>query len=81
MKLLALGVVFCVVLFFAGLIAPRRSKRLQKAVDRFIRKGERKSDNSAGRLGDWTQTSLKKMRRAGDKSADAGRTVHEKLSP
>ena len=81
MKVLLLGIVFCLVLFVAGLVAPRRSRRLQKAMDRFLRKGERRSDRSAGRVGDWTETSLKKVRHAGDKSADAGRALRERLPP
>ena len=81
MKLLLFGVFFCVVLFFAGLIAPKRSRRLQRALDRKFRKAERKSGRSAGRAGDWTQNSIEKLRKAGDKSAHAGRTVREKLPP
>jgi hypothetical protein len=80
-KFLLVGLLLCVVLFLAGLIAPGRSRRLQRAMDRMLRKGERKSDSSAGRVGDWTEGSLKKMRQAGDKSAEAGREVRRKLPP
>jgi hypothetical protein len=81
MKVLLLGLVFCAVLFVAGFVAPKRSRRLQKGMDRILRKGERKSDRSAGRLGDWTEASLEKVRRVGDKSAEAGRSVRKKLPP
>jgi hypothetical protein len=77
--LLLLVVLFCIVLFFAGLIAPRRSRRLQRWYDRVLRRGERKGDESAGKLGDLTEQSLKAGRRAGDKSAEAGRTLRRKL--
>jgi hypothetical protein len=77
--LLLLIVVFCIVLFFAGLIAPRRSKRLQGWYDRVLRRGERESGENAGRLGDVTEKSLRKGRRAGDRSAEAGRKLHQKL--
>jgi hypothetical protein len=77
--LLVLGLLLCVVLFLAGLIAPRRSRQLQRRVDRLLRKGERRSGGSHGRVGHWTKRSLKVTRRATDKSADAGRTVRGKL--
>ena len=77
--LLVLVVLFCIVLFFAGLIAPRRSKRLQAWYDRVLRRGERKGDENAGKLGDLTEKSLKASRRAGDKSARAGRKLRNKL--
>jgi hypothetical protein len=78
-KLVLVGLLFCVVLFIAGFVAPRRSRRFQRAIDRFLRRGERKSDRSAGRVGDWTEASLEKVRRIGDKSADAGRATRDKL--
>ena len=77
--LLVLLVVACVVLFFAGLIVPRRSKRLQRRWDRLIRRGERKGDRNAGKVGDATEASLRWTRKAGDKSAEAGRAARDKL--
>jgi hypothetical protein len=79
MKTLVLVVVFCVVLFFAGLIAPRRSKRLQAWYDRVLRRGERKSAENAGKVGDLTGKGLRRGRRAGDRSAETGRKLHQKL--
>jgi hypothetical protein len=79
MRILLLVVVFCIVLFFAGLIAPRRSKRLQRWYDRMLRRGERKGGENAGKLGDVTEKSLRASRRAGDRSAEAGRKLHQKL--
>jgi hypothetical protein len=80
-KLLALGLLSCIVLFFVGVIAPRRSRRLQARLDRLLRRGERKGDRGAGKVGDLTRDSLKTVRRAGDKSAEAGRTVRKKIPP
>ena len=77
--LLLLVVLFCIVLFFAGLIAPRRSRRLQRWYDRLLRRGERKGDEKAGKLGDLTEASLRGSRRLGDKSAEAGRALRGKL--
>jgi hypothetical protein len=79
MRLLLILVVGCIVLFFAGLISPLRSKRLQAWYDRLLRRGERKSGESAGRLGDVTEKSLRGSRRAGDRSAEAGRKLRGKL--
>jgi hypothetical protein len=79
--LLLLTVLFCVVLFVAGVAAPRRSLRLQRWYDRVLRRGERKGDRNAGKLGDLTEKSLRASRRAGDASARSGRKVGEKLRP
>jgi hypothetical protein len=78
MKVVVVGLLLCIVLFFAGLIAPRRSRRLQRWVDRMFRKGERKANRSAGRVGDATKHALRWTRRAGDRSAAAGRKVNRK---
>jgi hypothetical protein len=78
-RLQVLVVVFCIVLFFAGVVAPRRSKRLQAWYDRVHRRGEQKSGEKAGKLGDMTEKSLRQSRRAGDRSAEAGRKVREKM--
>jgi hypothetical protein len=79
--LLVLVVLFCVVLFVAGVLAPRRSRRLQRWYDRVLRRGERKGDRNAGKLGDLTERGLRGSRRAGDASADAGRKLGKKLRP
>ena len=82
MKVLLLAVivvVVCVVLFLVGVVAPARSRRLQRSVDRLSRKGEDTSDRNAGRLGDANRMMLEKMRRAADASAEKGREVHDRL--
>jgi FtsZ-interacting cell division protein ZipA len=76
--ILTLAIV-CVVLFVAGVIAPRQSRRMQKGVTNVARKAERKSDRSAGRLGDATEEGIKKMRHAAEASARSGRRVRGRL--
>ena len=39
----------------------------------------RKSEENAGKLGDLTEKGLRKGRRAGDRSAETGRKLHQKL--
>ncbi len=79
---LLLGVVLvCVVLFVVGVIAPARSRRMQRSVGRLSRKGEDKSDRNGGRLGDANRKMLEKMRHAADASAQKGRHVNERLTP
>jgi hypothetical protein len=76
---LVLLVLFCIVLFVAGLVAPGRSRRLQRGYDRLLRRGERKGDRKAGKLGDITEGGLKGARRAGDASAKAGRKIRRRF--
>ena len=79
MKLVLVGVGLCAVLFVVAVISPGASRALQGALHRVTGKGQEKSDRRAGRVGDWVSNSLKKIRRAGDESARAGRRVHGKL--
>jgi hypothetical protein len=79
MKALLLVVVVCVVLFLAGLIAPRKSRALQQRFSRLMNRGERKSARKGGRVGKATRKSLKWSRRAGEKSARAGRDTRREL--
>ncbi len=68
----------CAVLFATGLISPSRSRRLQKAVDRLARKGERKG-NERGPFGDITQSALRGSRNAADTSAQKGRDIRHRI--
>jgi hypothetical protein len=78
--LLVLIMLVCIVLFFAGVFAPERSKKMQAWVAKKLRKGERKGDEEGGKLGDATNTMLEKSRQATDKSAEGGRAVHDKAA-
>jgi hypothetical protein len=80
MRVLLVGVLLVVVLFFAGLFAPERSKKLERRVAGLLRKGERKAEDSAGKVGDATKASLKNLRKASRKSAETGRAVNEKAA-
>jgi hypothetical protein len=82
MKAILLGVllvVVCIILFVAGVLSPRRSRRLQERVDELSLKGEDRGARHAGRLGDATQKTLGKMRGAADASAAKGRQIHDRL--
>ena len=78
--ILPLLVVFVLVLFVAGLVSPRRSKRLQRRLSRILRRGEETSERRAGRLGDWTETAIRLVRKLTDKSAEMGRKLRCKLA-
>jgi di/tricarboxylate transporter len=79
-RALPLIVVGLVVLFAAGLIAPRKSVRLQRWMDDRLEEGQERSDRRWGKLGDWLATSLGWLQRAGDATAEAGRRLRERLS-
>jgi hypothetical protein len=82
MKALALILILaivCAVLFVAGVIIPRRSRRMQEWVSRTARNAERKSDQSAGPIGDVTRAGVKKMRHAAEASARGGRRVRARF--
>ncbi|MDQ3985958.1 MAG: DUF6411 family protein [Actinomycetota bacterium] len=70
----------CAVLFAVGVLSPRRSRKMQRGVDRVARKGEVKGDRSAGRFGDLTQKGLKQSRNATDVSGRKGREIHDRIS-
>ena len=78
MRIVLLGVVLCIVAFFVGVFAPRRSKRLEGWVKRIFKRGEGKAQKRAGKLGDATRVMLKWTRRATMKSGESGRTVNRK---
>jgi hypothetical protein len=73
-----LGLLLCIFLFVAGFVAPRRSRRLQAKINRLLRRGERRSDDEAGKLGDLVRKTLSLIRRGANKSAEAGRGLRKK---
>jgi len=75
MKLLPILILGTIVMFLAGVIAPRRSKRLEAWVDKRLRKGRRKSERNAGRIGDLTAKSLAYGQRLADGAVKYGRRV------
>jgi hypothetical protein len=77
--LLVFAVLACVVLFVAGVVAPRRSRRLEAKYARLMRRGERKGDRKGGRIGDLTERMLKRIRLMGQGSARGGRKLRRKV--
>jgi hypothetical protein len=79
MRLLPIIIIGTIVLFFTGLIAPRRSKRLERWIDRRLRKAQRKGARNAGRIGDWTAKSLAYGQRLADGALACGRRLRRWL--
>jgi hypothetical protein len=79
MRILPLLIIATIVLFFAGLIVPQRSKRLQAWVDGKLQVGKPKSEHNAGWVGDWTAKSLKAGQTVNKAAVRAGRKVRDKL--
>ena len=80
MRVLPLLIIAVIVLFFAGLIAPRRSKRLQAWVDGKLQQGKAKGDRRYGWVGDWTARSLHWGQKVNAAAVRAGRRVRDTLS-
>jgi hypothetical protein len=79
MLVIALLVVACVLLFAAGVFAPRFSRRAQHAVDTVLQKGEREGDTHGGRAGAGMAETDRAAETAADDAARAGRKVHSDL--
>ena len=79
MTVAAIIVVLVIVVFVVGLVAPRKSRRMQAVRDRLLKRGERKGDRNAGIAGDAAKGGLKAIRRAGDRTAETGRALHHKV--
>ena len=69
-----------ILLFVISVAAPRKSKRLQGWIDERLERGQEKGDRSAGRVGNWTAKTLDFTQRAADKTSQAGRRLHDRLS-
>jgi hypothetical protein len=79
MKALPLLILGTVILFLAALVAPRKSKRLQRWIKLRLRQGQRKGDRKAGALGNWTAKSLEFGQRWVDRVMSGGRKTRGKL--
>lgn len=73
-------IAICVVLFVLALLAPRLSRKPQRAVDRGFGAGARAASHAPGSLGRWLSKPFRTSQRAADRSAAAGRKAHEKAS-
>jgi len=77
--LLVVLVIGVLVMFFVGLVRPRKSRAVQSWIDRVFFKGERESHKAPGRLvPKMLDKSLDNSRKTLDKSAKAGRKVRRK---
>jgi gas vesicle protein len=79
MKALPILILGTIVLFLAALIAPRRSKRLQRWIKDRLQKGKRKVNRKAGVIGDWTAKSLDWSQNWVDTVMSGGRKTRDKL--
>jgi len=73
-------VAICVILFVLALLAPRLSRRPQRAVDRGFGAGARAASHAPGAFGRWLPKPFRSSQRAADKSASAGRKAHQKVT-
>jgi hypothetical protein len=80
MRIIPLLIIAVIVLFFAGLIVPERSKRLQRWVDERLEDGEQQGWRKGGRVGDWTAKSLHGGQSVNAAVVRAGRGVRRRLS-
>lgn len=78
--LIAFVAAICIILFVLALLAPRLSRKPQRAVDRSFGAGARAAGHAPGPLGRWLPKPFQSSRRAADKSASAGRKAHQKVS-
>ena len=78
MRTLVIVLVVVVVAFLIGFFRPGRSRQLQEKVKDQATSARGKSSRRAGKLGDWTATSIDKSRWLTERSAHAGRMAHDK---
>jgi len=76
LPIIILGTIF---LFFAGLVAPRRSQRLERWIDQRLQDGRDKGRHNAGWVGDWTAKSLAWGQRLVNGALHLGRRVRDRL--
>jgi hypothetical protein len=67
------------VLFLVALIAPRKSRRLQRWIQTRLEKGKKKGHRNAGFVGEWTAKSLHFGQRLVDAAMSGGRRLRGRL--
>lgn len=72
-------IAFCVLLFLAALLFPRKSTKLERGGDAPLGVGQRTAGKAPGRLGRWLQKPFGTSRKAVHKSGSAGRRTRFKL--
>lgn len=77
--LIAAVIGLCVLLFLMAIVAPRLSRHPERASRKAFGLGGRGAGKAPGKLGTWLAKPFHKSSRATGKSADAGRSVRDKL--
>jgi len=77
--LTAAVIVFCVLVFIVAFLAPRLSRRFQRAGEKPLELGQRAGGKAPGKLGKWLRKPFSVGDRAIEKSGAEGRKAREKL--
>jgi hypothetical protein len=77
--IIAAVVALCVLLFVLAVIAPRLSRKPERASHKAFGLGSRGASKAPGRLGRWLAKPFHTGSKAAGKSADKGREVRSKL--
>lgn len=80
LRALPIILIVALVLFLAGLIAPRKSKRLEGWISDRLERGQQKGRRGAGFLGDWTAKALHWGQKLLEGAASAGRRARDRVS-
>jgi hypothetical protein len=72
-------IALCILLFVAAVLAPRLSRKPERASHRAFGLGSRGASKAPGKLGRWLAKPFHKGSQAAGKSADKGREVRSKL--
>ena len=79
MKLLPAIVILCIVLFVVALVSPRKSRKMEKEVDRHAARAAAKARKRDNKVAQLTARSFDKTRSVAHGSAKAGRAGHDKI--
>jgi len=72
-------IALCIVLFLLAVVAPRLSRKPERASQRAFGAGSRGASKAPGRLGRWLSKPFHTSAKATGRSAEAGRKTRDKL--
>lgn len=72
-------IVFCVLVFIVAFLAPRLSRRFQRAGEKPLELGQRAGGKAPGKLGKWLRKPFSAGDRAIEKSGSEGRKARTKV--
>jgi hypothetical protein len=72
-------IVFCVLVFIVAFLAPRLSRRFQRAGEKPLELGQRAGGKAPGKLGKWLRKPFSAGDRAIEKSGSEGRKARMKV--